>query len=436
MINKITIENEYQHAKSQYQALGVNTDVVLNKIDKINISLHCWQADDVGGFETPDAELGGGGIQVTGNYQGKAKTIGQLRNDIEKAISLLPGKQRLNLHAIYGDFKGEKIDRDQIEIKHFQSWIDWAKRLGIGMDFNPTCFSHPYADDNFTLSSKDRVIRNFWIEHVKRTRKIAAEMGKQLGTPVINNIWIPDGSKDTPVDRNTHRTLLKESLDEIFSEEYPKKYLKDSVESKLFGIGSESMVVGSHEFYMGYAVKNNKLICLDSGHFHPTEQIGDKISSLLQFVEEILLHVSRGVRWDSDHVVIFNDEIQLIAQEIVRAKVLDRVNIGLDYFDGSLNRIGALVIGARATQLAFLYALLEPTKMLKEYEESGKNFERLAFLELLKTKPFGAVYDYYCLINNVPIGEDYIKEIQEYEVDVLSKRTPVNNLSKELVNTD
>jgi L-rhamnose isomerase len=436
MIDKKAIENEYQYAKAQYSDLGVNIDEVLFKLDKINISLHCWQADDVGGFETPDAELGGGGIQVTGNYHGKAKTINQLRDDIEKAMSLLPGKQRLNLHAIYGDFQGEKIERDQIEVKHFQSWIDWAKKLGIGIDFNPTCFSHPYADDNFTLSSKDGMIRNFWIEHVKRTRKIAAEMGKQLGTPVINNIWIPDGSKDTPVDRNTHRTLLKESLDEIFSEEYPKKYLKDSVESKLFGIGSESMVVGSHEFYLGYAVKNNKLICLDSGHFHPTEQIGDKISSLLQFVEEILLHVSRGVRWDSDHVVIFNDEIQLIAQEIVRANVLDRVNIGLDYFDGSLNRIGALVIGARATQLAFLYALLEPTKMLKEFEESGKNFERLAFLELLKTKPFGAVYNYYCLINKVPAGEDYIKEIQKYEVDVLSKRTPVNNLSKELVDTD
>lgn len=351
-------------------------------------------------------------------------------------MSLLPGKQRLNLHAIYGDFKGEEIDRDQIEVKHFQSWINWAKKLGIGMDFNPTCFSHPFADDGFTLSSKNEMIRNFWIEHVKRTRKIAAEMGKQLGTPTVNNIWIPDGSKDTPVDRNTHRTLLKKSLDEIFSEEYPKKYLKDSVESKLFGIGSESMVVGSHEFYMGYAVKNNKLICLDNGHFHPTEQIGDKISSLLQFVEELLLHVSRGVRWDSDHVVIFNDEIQLIAQEIVRANVLDRVNIGLDYFDGSINRIGALVIGARATQLAFLYALLEPTKMLKEFEESGKNFERLAFLELLKTKPFGAVYDYYCLINNVPAGEDYIKEIQKYEVDVLSKRTPVNSLSKEMVESN
>ncbi|MEW6193794.1 MAG: L-rhamnose isomerase [Bacteroidota bacterium] len=423
MKDKTVIENAYKYAKEQYAVLGVDTDVALKKIDQIKISLHCWQTDDVGGFETPDAELGGGGIQVTGNYPGKAKTIEQLRADIEKVISLLPGKQRLNLHAIYGDFKGEKVDRDQIEVKHFQSWIDWAKKLGIGIDFNPTCFSHPYADDGFTLASKNETYRKFWVEHVKRTRKIAAEMGKQLGTPSINNIWIPDGSKDISVDRNTHRALLKKSLDEIFEIKYPKEYLKDSVESKLFGIGSESMVVGSHEFYMGYAVKNNKLLCLDSGHFHPTEQIGDKISSMLQFVDGLLLHVSRGVRWDSDHVVIFNDEIQLIAQEIVRANVLDRVNVGLDYFDGSLNRIGAYVIGTRAAQLAFLFALLEPTEKLKEFEEAGKNFERLAFLELMKTKPFGAVYDYYCLMNNVPVAEDYVAEIQKYEVDVLNKRT-------------
>jgi L-rhamnose isomerase len=422
MKDKKTIELAYENAKVQYASLGIDTDEALKKLNDVKISLHCWQTDDVGGFETPDAELGGGGIQVTGNYPGKAKTIEQLRADIEKVMTLLPGKQRLNLHAIYGDFKGEKVDRDQIEIKHFQSWIDWAKKLGIGLDFNPTCFSHPYADDGFTLSSKNETIRKFWIEHVKRTRKIAAEMGKQLGTPAVNNIWIPDGSKDIPIDRNTHRALLKKSLDEIFETEYPKEYLKDSVESKLFGIGSESMVVGSHEFYMGYAVKNNKLLCLDSGHFHPTEQIGDKISSMLQFVDGILLHVSRGVRWDSDHVVIFNDEIQLIAQEIVRANALEKINIGLDYFDGSLNRIGAYVIGTRAAQLAFLFALLEPTKKLKEFEEAGKSFERLAFLELMKTKPFGAVYDYYCLINNIPVGEDYIAEILKYEVDVLSKR--------------
>jgi L-rhamnose isomerase len=337
-------------------------------------------------------------------------------------MDLLPGKQRLNLHAIYGDFKGEKVERDQITVKHFQSWIDWAKKLGIGLDFNPTCFSHPYADDGFTLSSKNEKYRKFWVEHVKRTRKIAADMGKQLGTPAVNNIWVPDGSKDVPVDRNGYRSLLKKSLDEIFAEEYPKEYLKDSLESKLFGIGSEAMVVGSHEFYMGYAVTRKKIITLDNGHFHPTEQVGDKISALLQFVDELLLHLSRGVRWDSDHVVIFNDEIQLIAQETVRAKALDRVNIALDYFDGSLNRIGAYVVGARAVQLAFLYALLEPTELIKKEEDEGKNFERLALLELLKTKPFGAVYDYYCASNNVPISEDYISEIQKYECDVLSKR--------------
>ena len=427
-----TIENEYDLARKQYASVGVNTDEALSILDKINISLHCWQTDDVGGFETAESELGGGGIQVTGNYFGKAKSIAQVRSDIEKAMSLIPGKQRLNLHAIYGDFMGAKVDRDQIEIKHFQSWIEWAKKLEIGLDFNPTCFSHPLADDGFTLSSKDETIRKFWIEHVKRTRKIAAEFGKQLGTPSVNNIWIPDGSKDTPIDRNGYRTLLRKSLDEIFSIEYPRNYLKDSIESKLFGIGSESMVVGSHEFYMGYAVKNNKLICLDNGHFHPTEQVGDKISSLLQFVEELMLHVSRGVRWDSDHVVIFNDEINMIAHEIVRANVLNRVNIGLDYFDASLNRIGALVIGARATQLAFLNALLEPVKTLKEYEESGKYFERLALLELLKAKPFGAVYNYYCLINNVPVGEDYIKEIQNYEVDVLNNRARIKSITENI----
>jgi L-rhamnose isomerase len=421
MKNEI-IENAYLLAKDQYAKLGVNTDEAIKKLDQVKISLHCWQTDDVGGFETPDSELSGGGIQATGNYPGKARSVDQVRQDIEKVMSLLPGKQRLNLHAIYGDFKGEKVDRDQIELKHFQSWIDWAKKNKTGLDFNPTCFSHPYANDGFTLSSKNEKYRKFWIEHTKRTRKIATEIGRQLGTPCINNIWIPDGSKDMPVDRNKHRELLRQSLDEIFAELYPVEYLKDSVECKLFGIGSEAMVVGSHEFYLGYAIKNNKLITLDNGHFHPTEQVGDKISSVLQFVDELLLHVTRGVRWDSDHVVIFNDEIQLIAQEIVRANALGRVNIGLDYFDASINRIGAYVVGTRAAQLAFLFALLEPTDKLRAYEEEGKNFERLALLEVLKTKPFGAVYNYYCLTSNVPVAEDYISEIQQYEKDVLSKR--------------
>jgi L-rhamnose isomerase len=421
-MKKEQIEKSYQLAKEQYAALGIDTDKVLSEMDGINISLHCWQTDDVGGFEKAGSVLGGGGIQATGNFPGKAKTIEQMRSDLDKVMSLLPGKQRLSLHAIYGEFGGKLVDRDQIEVKHFQGWIDWAKERGIGLDFNCTCFSHPLADDGFTLSSKDEKIRKFWVEHVKRCRAISAEMGKQLGTPSVHNIWVPDGMKDTPVDRNTLRKQLKKSLDEIFAVKYPKKYLKDSVESKLFGIGSESMVVGSHDFYLGYAIKNNILITLDNGHFHPTEQVGDKVSSILNFVDEILLHLTRGVRWDSDHVLTFNDELLLITQEVVRAKALDRVNIGLDFFDASLNRIGAYVIGTRSAQLAFMFALLEPIKTLVKFEEEGRNFERLALLELLKTKPFGAVYDYYCIKNNVLTGEDYIEEIMKYEKEVLLKR--------------
>lgn len=421
-MNKELIRKSYQLAKAQYAELGVDTDKVLEQLDDVVISLHCWQTDDVGGFEKEGAELGGGGIQATGNFPGKARSLDQMRDDLDKVMSLLPGKQRLNLHAIYGEFGGKAVDRDQIELKHFKGWINWAKKRKIGLDFNCTCFSHPLADDGFTLSSKNPGIRKFWIEHTKRCRAIAAEMGKQLGTPSVHNIWIPDGSKDTPVDRYTLRKLLKKSLDEIFSVKYPKKYLKDSIESKLFGIGSESMVVGSHDFYLGYAVTNNTMITLDNGHFHPTEQVGDKISSILLFVDEILLHLTRGVRWDSDHVLTFNDELLLIAQEIVRAKALNRVNIGLDFFDASLNRIGAYVIGTRSAQMAFLYALLEPLKTLVKFEEEGKNFERLSYLELMKSRPFGAVWDYYCLMNKVPVGLEYIEEIRKYENMVLSKR--------------
>jgi L-rhamnose isomerase len=421
-MKKEIIEKSYQLAKEQYAELGVDTDKVISEMDNINISLHCWQTDDVGGFEKPGSVLSGGGIQATGNFPGKAKTIEQMRSDLDKVMSLVPGKQRLNLHAIYGEFGGKLIDRDQIEPKHFQGWIDWAKKRGIGLDFNCTCFSHPLADDGFTLSSKNEKIRKFWVEHTKRCRAIGAEMGKQLGSPCVHNIWIPDGMKDSPVDRNALRKQLKKSLDEIFAVKYPKKYLKDSVESKLFGIGSESMVVGSQDFYLGYAIKNNTLITLDNGHFHPTEQTGDKISSILNFIDEILLHLTRGVRWDSDHVLTFNDELLLITQEIVRAKALNRVNIGLDFFDASLNRIGAYVIGIRSAQLAFMYALLEPFNTLVKYEEEGKNFERLALLELLKTMPFGAIYDYYCMKNNVPVGHDYIDDILKYEQDVLLKR--------------
>jgi L-rhamnose isomerase len=421
-MTKDRIEKAYVLAKEQYAALGVDTDYVLKKINEVVISLHCWQTDDVGGFETPDAKLSGGGIQTTGNYPGKARSIQEMRNDLDKVLSLLPGKQRLNLHAIYGDYQGELVDRNQIEVKHFQSWIDWCKSNGIGMDFNATCFSHPKADSGFTLSSKNEEIRKFWVEHLSRCRAISSEIGKQLGTPCVHNTWIPDGSKDTPIDRNGHRILLNKSLDEAMATSYPKEYMKDAVESKLFGIGAESMTVGSHDFYLGYAIKNNILICLDNGHFHPTEQVGDKISACLQFVDELLLHVTRPIRWDSDHVVTLNEEIQLIASEVIRNDFLNRVNIGLDFFDASINRIGAYVVGTRAAQKAFLIALLEPTNTLKNYENSGQNFERLALLEELKTKPFGAVWDYYCLQEDVPVGEGYIQEIQKYEKEELASR--------------
>ena len=420
-MKKESIEKAYQLAKEQYAGLGVDTDRVLRKMEEVVISLHCWQTDDVGGFETAASSLSGG-IQATGNYPGKARSIAEMRADLEKVVSLLPGKQRLNLHAIYGEFEGKQVDRDQIEVKHFQGWIGWCKKMGMGMDFNPTCFSHPRAADGFTLSSKNEENRRFWVEHVRRCRAISAEIGKQLGTPCVQNTWVPDGSKDIPIDRNGYRALLKKSLDEAMAVEYPKAHMKDAVESKLFGIGAESMTVGSHDFYLGYAVKNNKLICLDMGHFHPTEQIGDKISACLQFVDELLLHVSRPVRWDSDHVVTLNEEVQLIASEIARNDFFQRVNIGLDFFDASINRIGAYVIGTRAVQKAFLIALLEPSGKMKEMEEQGKNFERLAMLEELKTMPFAAVWDYYCMQQNVPAGMDYIPEIQQYEAEVLSKR--------------
>jgi len=416
------IKRAFEAAKEQYAEIGVDVETAMKRLDDFPISLHCWQADDVGGFETPDSSLTGGGIQTTGNYPGKATTIAEHRTDLEKAMSLIPGKQRLNLHAIYGDFQGKLVDRDQIEVKHFQSWIDWAKDQGIGMDFNSTFFSHPKASDDLTLSHKDKGIRDFWIEHAKRCRIIGAEMGKQLENPCIHNLWIQDGSKDIPVDRYTHRAILKDSLDEIFSVKYSTDHLKDAVESKLFGIGLEAMTVGNSEFYLAYAVANQILICLDSGHFHPTEQVGDKISSALLFVPEILLHVTRPIRWDSDHVVTMNDDTMLIAQEIVRCNALDRVHMGLDFFDASINRIGAYVVGTRAAQQTMLFALLEPRKMLLKWEENKQFFERLAMLELLKTKPFGAIWDYYCLTHDVPVAQDFITEIQHYEKEVLSKR--------------
>ncbi|MDD4923067.1 MAG: L-rhamnose isomerase, partial [Bacteroidales bacterium] len=390
------IKQAFADAKARYADFGIDVEKALKKLDELSISIHCWQADDVTGFENGDGELTGG-IQATGNYPGKARTMSELRADIDKAMSLIPGEHRVNIHAFYGDFGGASVDRNQIEPKHFQSWIDWAKEKNYKLDFNCTCFSHEKSADGFTLSHPDRAIREFWIEHVIRCRKIAEEMGRQLGSKCIHNIWIPDGSKDLTVGRLQYRQNLKDSLDKIFEYKTNDEYMADSIESKLFGIGSESYVVGSHEFYMCYGVANNKMITLDSGHFHPTEVISDKISSLLLFAPEVMLHVSRGVRWDSDHVVILNDELQALAQEIVRADAFDRVHVGLDYFDASINRIGAYVVGTRATQKAFLQAMLEPIDQLRGYEAKGQNFERLALLEEAKSLPWAAVFNYYCL---------------------------------------
>lgn len=416
------IEKAYAAACERYAELGVDVEKAIKKLEKVPVSLHCWQSDDVGGFEKPDATLSGGGIQTTGNYPGKARNIGELKEDLKKAYSLIPGQKRLNLHAIYGEFGGKLVDRDQIEPKHFQGWVDFAKEQNIKLDFNSTLFSHPKADAGYTLSSLDKSIRDFWIEHTQRCRKIAAFMGKELNSTCFHNIWIPDGSKDITVERYAHRAVLKEALDEIFKTEYSKSEMRDTLESKLFGIGSESYVVGSHEFYMGYAFTNKKTLCFDMGHFHPTESIADKISSALLFSDALLLHVSRGVRWDSDHVVIFNDDLQNLMLEIVRMDALDKVAFGLDYFDASINRVGAMVIGARAAQKALLFALLEPLSKLKEYEAKDKGFERLALLEEAKTLPFGDVWNYYCVKAGVAPAEDYINEIAQYEKDVTSKR--------------
>ncbi len=421
-MNVEKIKDAYTFARQKYADIGVDTDKAIQTLGNVSLSLPCWQGDDVRGFEMSDSPSGGGGIQATGDYPGKARTLEELRMDLDKAFSLIPGSKRLNLHAMYGDFGEKPVDRNGIEPKHYKSWIDWAKQRNIKLDFNATCFSHPRAESGFTLSSKDKKIRDFWIEHVKRCRKISAHMGQSLESPCIHNLWIPDGTKDSPVDRWTHRTLLKEALDEIYAEKYSPSEMKDSMESKLFGIGSESFVVGSHEFYMGYAFSKGIMLCLDLGHYHPTESIGDKISAILQFSEELLLHFSRGVRWDSDHVVTLNDEVRSLSEEIVRSNVLERVHFALDFFDASMNRVGAWVIGARATLKSVLIALLEPRKKLQEFEDAGNYFARLAILEELKTMPFGSVWDYFCLTMDVPSGESWIEEIDRYETEVLSKR--------------
>ena len=415
------IQDTYAMAKERYALIGVDTDQTLATLAQVSISLHCWQGDDVGGFESPEAGLGGG-LAATGNYPGKARNAEELRRDLNKAYSLIPGRHRLNLHAIYAETGGRKVERNELRPEHFANWVDWARENGHGIDFNPTCFSHPLAESGFTLASYDEGIRNFWIEHCIACRKIGEYFGRELGTPCVTNIWIPDGFKDTPVDRKTPRLLLKDSLDRILAEKIDPRYNLDSVESKLFGIGSESYVVGSHEFYLGYAIANNILLCLDSGHFHPTEVISDKLSSILTFLDEVLLHISRGVRWDSDHVVILSDELQALAQEIIRGGFLDRVHIGLDYFDASINRVAAWVIGTRNVLRALLIALLEPIDQLRELEVTGDYTRRLALLEELKSLPFGAVWDYFCWQQGVPVGISFMDEVRVYENREFSKR--------------
>ena len=418
----LKIKRAYELARKQYKKYGIDTDDVLNKLKDIPISIQCWQGDDVEGFETTNDILSGSGILSTGKYHGKAKNINELRSDIEKAFSLIPGRKRLNLHAIYGDFNGKVVNRNEISLEHFSSWIDWAKKQGIGLDFNPTLFSHPMADSGFTLSSSNEKVRRFWVEHVKRCRKISNCIGKELKNTCICNIWIPDGSKDLLVSRLKHREILLKSLDEIFSISYPEKNMLDSLESKLYGIGFEAYTVGSHEFYLSYAVKKDKLITFDTGHYHPTEIVSDKLSAVLHFVKGIMLHLSRGVRWDSDHVPILTEELIAIMTEIIRADAMSKVHIATDFFDGSINRIGAWVIGARAVLKALLIALLEPTHILKDYEDKNNLFARLGFMEDLKIMPFGAVWDFYCESKGVPIDVEWIDEVSKYEKEVTLKR--------------
>ncbi len=416
-----SIESAYKIAQERYAALGVDTAAALTRLATVPISLHCWQGDDVGGFEKAGEELGGG-LAVTGNYPGKARTPQELRSDTIKALSLMPGKHRFNLHALYAETGGKRVDRNELCPEHFQGWIDWCKEQKLGMDFNPTYFSHPKAADGMTLSHPDTGIRKFWIEHGIACRRIGAAIGAALHTPCVTNTWIPDGMKDLPVDRVAPRQRLTEALDEIFAVPVNRADNLDAVESKLFGIGSESYVVGSHEYYLGYAISRKKLLTLDTGHFHPTETIVDKISAVFTQLDEILLHVSRGIRWDSDHVVIVDDALLAIAQELVRGNFLERTHVGLDYFDASINRVAAWVIGARAMLKALLIALLEPIQLLRDLEKAGDFTARLAMLEELKTLPYAAVWDYYCLKQGVPVGPAWIGEVKQYEKDVLSKR--------------
>jgi L-rhamnose isomerase len=416
------VEKNYLSARERYAEHGVDTEKALGRLQTISLSLHCWQGDDVGGFEKQAGGLDGSGLQVTGGHPGKARTIEELRADLEQAFALIPGRHRVNLHAMYGEFGERPVDRDVIEPEHFRGWTEWAKHRGLKIDFNATCFAHPKAASGCTLSCRENGIRKFWVDHVKCCRKIAASIGREQQAACLHNLWIPDGSKDIPTDRWGARAALLKSLDEIYEIEYSPQQLKDAVESKLFGIGSESFVVGSHEFYLGYALTHGKIVCLDLGHFHPTESVADKISAILPFSGEILLHVSRGVRWDSDHVVLLNDEVRDLCAEIVRSPSLDRIHIALDYFDASFNRIGAWVLGARSVLKGLLIALLEPADKARELDPPAKALQRLAFLEDLKTLPFGPVWDAYCLRAGVPRGEDWLREVEAYERRVLSRR--------------
>ncbi|WP_445430005.1 L-rhamnose isomerase [Bacillus atrophaeus] len=417
----MTSNENFERAKQEYEKWGINVEQVLEKIKQVPISIHCWQGDDIEGFEPNKSELSGG-IDVTGNHPGKAHTPEELRRDLEKALSLIPGKHRVNLHAIYAETSGEAVERDELLPRHFEKWVRWAKDRGLGLDFNPTLFSHPKATDGLTLSHPDIEIREFWINHCIACRRIGEYFGKELGTPCLTNIWIPDGYKDIPSDRLTPRKRLKESLDRIFKENISEKHNLDSVESKLFGLGSESFVVGSHEFYLGYALKNNKLCLLDTGHFHPTEAVSNKISAMLLYSDKLALHVSRPVRWDSDHVITLDDELREIALEIVRNEALDNVMIGLDFFDASINRVAAWTIGTRNMIKALLYAMLVPNEHLKQLQEEGRFTERLALFEEFKTYPFGAIWDYYCEEMGVPVKEAWLKEVKQYEREVLFKR--------------
>lgn len=422
MTDHLSCRQDYERARQCYAVFGVDTDAALRRLATVAISIHCWQGDDLGGFEGK-ADSPGNGLAVTGTYPGKARTPDELRGDLEMALSLIPGAHRVNLHASYAETGGRTVERNELNPAHFLRWIDWAKHRGLGLDFNPTFFAHPKADDGWTLGHADDGVRRFWIEHGITCRQIGAAIGIALGSPCVTNVWIPDGSKDVPIDRAGPRRRLAAALDEVFAEPIDPAHNLDAVESKLFGIGSESYVAGSHEFYLGYAITRNKLLCLDAGHFHPTEVISDKISAVLQFLDRLLLHVSRGVRWDSDHVVILNDELRAIAQELVRGGFLDRVHIGLDFFDASINRVAAWVIGTRAMLKALLLVLLEPTDLLRQMENDGDFTARLAMLEELKTLPAGAVWDHYCVTRDAPPGPAWLDAVKRYEAEVLSSRT-------------